>query len=128
MGMIDWTESCTYYDRVCNQYQIEVVSETDSIGSHWFTEKTANCLATGKPFVLVSGQGSLQQLRDWGFKTFDSVIDESYDLAKNPYDRIRRLTQSLNNLYTSSDKGHSIRELYRIASQNIEIYKQFCER
>lgn len=128
MGMIDWQDSSRHYGNVCNQYQIEVVSETDSISNHWFTEKTANCLASGKPFVLVSGQGSLQQLRDWGFQTFDEVLDESYDQATNPFDRIRRLTNTLTKLYTSPDKSKLVSRLYQLASQNIEIYKQFIER
>ena len=38
-------------------------------------------------FVVISGQYYLQNLRKLGFKTFDSVIDESYDLE--PADHIR---------------------------------------
>jgi hypothetical protein len=128
MGMIDWPESCRAYGNVWNQYQIEVVSETDSISDYWFTEKTANCLATGKPFVLVAGTGSLQRLRDMGFQTFGEVLDESYDLAKHPYERIKRLTTSLQQLYTSPSKADDLKQLYCLASQNIEHYRQFSVR
>jgi len=127
MGMIGWYESCENYNNVWNRYQIEVVSETDSVSDFWFTEKTANCLATGKPFVLVAGTGSLQRLRDMGFQTFDPVLDESYDLAKNPYDRIKRLTTSLKTLYNSPSKAQQLTELYQIAQQNIELYKEYSE-
>ena len=128
MGMIDWYDACRKYNNVWNQYQIEVISETDSISDFWFTEKTANCLATGKPFVLVSGEGSLARLRDMGFQTFDSVIDESYDLAKHPYDRIQRLIHSLNELYTSPDKNTSINKLYELAQSNIGRYAEYLSR
>lgn len=128
MGMIDWYDACRSYGNVWNQFQIEVVSETDSIDNFWFTEKTANCLATGKPFVLVSGQGSLKRLRDMGFVTFDTVLDESYDHAQNPYDRIKQLTSALNQLYTSETKAQDLQELYCLASQNIEIYRKYAER
>ena len=128
MGMIDWYDACRKYNNVWNQYQIEVISETDSISDFWFTEKTANCLATGKPFVLVSGEGSLARLRDMGFQTFDSVIDESYDLAKHPYDRIQRLIRSLNELYTSPDKNTSINKLYELAQSNIGRYAEYLSR
>ena len=128
MGMIDWYDACRKYNNVWNQYQIEVISETDSISDFWFTEKTANCLATGKPFVLVSGEGSLARLRDMGFQTFDSVIDESYDLAKHPYDRIQRLIHSLNELYTSPDRNTLINKLYDLAQSNIGRYAEYLSR
>ena len=128
MGMIDWYDACRKYNNVWNQYQIEVISETDSISDFWFTEKTANCLATGKPFVLVSGEGSLARLRDMGFQTFDSVINESYDLSKHPYDRIQRLIHSLNELYTSPDKNTSINKLYELAQSNIGRYAEYLSR
>jgi hypothetical protein len=128
MGMIDWHDACRAYGNVWNRYQIEVVSETDAMDNFWFTEKTANCLATGKPFVLVSGQGSLKRLRNMGFTTFGSVIDETYDNETNPYDRITRLTLSLQNLYTSPSKAEKLQELYRLAGQNIELYQQYSVR
>jgi hypothetical protein len=128
MGMINWQDACRSYGNVWNQYQIEVVSETDSVSDFWFTEKTANCLATGKPFVLVSGQYSLHRLREMGFQTFHSVIDESYDSEPNPYRRIARLTSALKELYTSSSKAEQLQELYRLASQNIELYRKYSER
>lgn len=128
MGMIDWYDACRAYGNVWNKFQIEVISETDSIDNFWFTEKTANCLATGKPFVLVSGQGSLQRLRDMGFVTFDSILDETYDNESNPYDRITHLTSSLQLLYTSPSKAEKLQELYRLAGQNIELYRNYSVR
>jgi hypothetical protein len=128
MGMIDWYDACRSYGNVWNKFQIEVVSETDSIDNFWFTEKTANCLATGKPFVLVSGQGSLQRLRSMGFQTFDTVLDETYDNETNPYNRIKQLTAALEELYNSSSRAEDLQELYRLASQNQELYRNYCVR
>ena len=125
MGMIDWYDACCSYGNVWNRFQIEVVSETDSIDNFWFTEKTANCLATGKPFVLVSGQGSLQRLRDMGFVTFDSVLDETYDLAQNPYNRIRAIVASLHKIHSDQT---AISELYTLAAQNVELYKTYINK
>jgi hypothetical protein len=128
MGMIDWYDACRSYGNVWNKFQIEIVSETDCMDNFWFTEKTANCLATGKPFVLVSGKGSLKRLRDMGFTTFNSVIDESYDDESNPYDRITHLTSSLQLLYTSPRKAEKLELLYHLARQNITLYQQYCVR
>ena len=128
MGMIDWYDACRSYGNVWNQFQIEVVSETDSIDNFWFTEKTANCLATGKPFVLVSGQHSLHKLRTMGFVTFGNVIDEFYDSAHNPYERIKKLTRALQELYNSPSKAEKLQELYSLAHKNIELYQKYIFR
>lgn len=125
MGMIDWQTACRNYGNVWNQYQIEVVSETDTIDNFWFTEKTANCLATGKPFVLVSGQYSLNRLQNMGFQTFNSIIDETYDTASTPYNRIAKIKQSLTELYNSPDRNNKIAELYNLAHTNINRYLQY---
>jgi hypothetical protein len=44
------------------------------------TEKTFKAIALEMPFVLIAPAGSLAYLREYGFQTFDSVFDESYDL------------------------------------------------
>jgi hypothetical protein len=53
----------------------------------YFTEKTGKAFFARRPFVFFGAQHSLKRLKDWGFKTFDSVIDESYDNVYNPVQR-----------------------------------------
>ena len=121
-GTVNWAESYNNYSNIYNQYQIEIVSETDAMSDYWFTEKTARCLAVGKPFVLVSGTGSLTRLRDMGFNTFNEVIDESYDSAPTPTSRINQIITSLQSLYINPNKIDLIKKMYRIAEKNKEIY------
>jgi hypothetical protein len=125
MGMIDWPDACRNYGNVWNKYQIEVVSETDAISDFWFTEKTANCLATGKPFVLISGQGSLKRLREMGFQTFDGILDESYDNATTPYHRIVAVIQTLMDLYKNPNKNILLEQLHLMAQKNINLYCRY---
>ncbi len=66
-----------------------LVTETVYEGRrHHLTEKTFKPICMMMPFVLVSTAGSLKYLRKYGFKTFDSIWDESYD---NETDDTRRL-------------------------------------
>lgn len=44
-----------------------------------FTEKTAKPLIGRRPFVAFAGWRYLHNLRRLGFRTFDGIIDESYD-------------------------------------------------
>lgn len=43
------------------------------------TEKTWRNVSFGMPFVLLSHKNSLKEIRRLGFKTFHTLIDESYD-------------------------------------------------
>lgn len=68
--------------RLYEQTLYSVVTETNDCiedNIYFFTEKTGKCLFAHRPFVLFSGQGHLRYLKSMGFKTFESVIDESYD-------------------------------------------------
>jgi hypothetical protein len=52
----------------------------------------------GMPFILVSTVGSLEYLRSYGFKTFDSLWDESYDLETDDVVRIEKIAKLLERL------------------------------
>ena len=48
-------------------------------GGAFLTEKTFKCLKHGHPFVIVGAPGSLNTLRQLGYRVFDHAIDNSYD-------------------------------------------------
>jgi hypothetical protein len=62
------------------------------------TEKTFKAIALEMPFVLVAPAGSLAYLREYGFRTFAGIFDESYDLETNDVRRIEKVTQLLKDL------------------------------
>ena len=62
------------------------------------TEKTFKAIALEMPFVLVAPAGSLAYLREYGFKTFADVFDESYDLETDDIRRIEKVTKLLKDL------------------------------
>jgi hypothetical protein len=62
------------------------------------TEKTFKAIALEMPFVLVAPAGSLQYLREYGFKTFSGIFDESYDTEINDIHRIERVIKLLKDL------------------------------
>jgi len=68
------------------------------------TEKTFKAIALEMPFVLVAPAGSLAYLREYGFQTFSSVFDESYDTETDDIRRIERVTALLKKLDTLSIK------------------------
>jgi hypothetical protein len=75
---------------------IHVVTETAYFGRKWhLTEKTFKPICLQMPFVLVATAGSLEYLRSYGFKTFNTLWDESYDLETDDHQRLERIAQLL---------------------------------
>jgi hypothetical protein len=118
-----WETSYSEYHNIWNNFKIEVVAETDEMSGYFFTEKTARCLSSGKPFVLIAGTNSLARLREMGFQTYGSVLDETYDAAEHPYKRIKMIVESLWELYNSPDQSSRITQMYQIAEENMVTYK-----
>ena len=120
----DGLSACSEYNKICNRYNIELIFETDEFANNWFTEKTAKCLAAGRPFVLMAGQHSLQNLQAQGYKTFGNSIDENYDQATTPTLRLKSIIKSLTELYNRPNRTNLIQEMFNIAKLNQEIYFQ----
>lgn len=65
---------------IYNASWYSIVTETKHrVNELFISEKTAKPLLCKRVFVLFGAPGCLQILRDNGFKTFSSIIDESYD-------------------------------------------------
>ena len=78
---------------------IYVPTETVYFGQRThITEKTFKAIALEMPFVLVASAGSLEYLREYGFQTFDGILDESYDTETNDMRRVERVAQLLKDL------------------------------
>jgi hypothetical protein len=66
--------------KIYNKTAYSIVMETGADNRYsFFTEKIAKPILGRRLFVVISGQHYLRNLRQLGFKTFDEIIDESYD-------------------------------------------------
>jgi len=87
----------------CAESLLYLVTETVATGRrHHLTEKTFKPIALGMPFVIVGTQGSLKYLRSYGFKTFGSIWDESYDDEPDDQLRYKKIADLLKNLDSMS--------------------------
>lgn len=65
---------------VYNQTAYSLIAETNFHNDYvFFTEKTVKPILGRRLFIMLGNRFSLRRLRELGFKTFDSIIDESYD-------------------------------------------------
>lgn len=88
----------TNFDQAADSL-VYVPTETVYFGSRLhITEKTFKAIAMEMPFVLVAPAGSLAYLKEYGFRTFGDVIDESYDEETDDIRRLERVAQLLKDL------------------------------
>lgn len=68
----------------------------------FFTEKIAKPLAIGHPWIAATNRGFYRDLRDLGFRTFDHVIDESFDDIDHDQSRMERIVEVIQDLENQS--------------------------
>jgi len=74
----DWPKQVEPLHRYYKNMFVDIVSETD-LDTCFTTEKTLRPIIFKTPFLLMAGKGTLQKLKDIGFKTFDHWWSEDYD-------------------------------------------------
>lgn len=84
--------------------KVNIITETlfEENAIH-ITEKTWKAIYLGIPFVICASLNHLYELKLMGFKTFHSVIDESYDSRKDHFDKIPQIIDSAVELSKISD-------------------------
>jgi len=91
----------------CDKFDIQVVPETifDTSKIH-LTEKIFKPIVMYQPFILVSGANSLHYLRSYGFKTFSSLWDESYDTEVDSFKRLQLIKDLISTLIKMDKKEY----------------------
>ena len=85
---------------VYNQTAYSVVAETNYNNDHSFnTEKIVKPILAERLFVVFSGQHYLRNLRRLGFKTFDGIIDETYDTIADHEQRFKLILDQMRYLF-----------------------------
>ncbi len=88
------------------------------------TEKIFKPIVSKQPFMLLAAPGNLAYLKSYGFKTFDSVIDESYDTIEDNDARIDAVVAQMKwycNL-SLKEKSRVIERLAPIVEYNFEHF------
>jgi hypothetical protein len=92
------------------------------------TEKIFKPIVSKQPFMLLAAPGNLAYLKSYGFKTFNSVIDETYDTIQDNDRRTEAVVEQLHwycNL-TPGEKTDIISQLEPIIDYNFHhFYGEF---
>jgi hypothetical protein len=81
------------------------------------TEKIWKPVVVGHPFVVIANQGYYRDLHNLGFRTFDHLIDESFDQIENHTDRMERVARVVEDL-CQQDLASFVEECYNVCKYN----------
>jgi hypothetical protein len=106
---------------------VNVVNETHQPDDIVFiTEKTYRSINYCRPFVINGDSGSLQYLKEMGFKTFDKFWDESYD-TDDDHTKITKICNIVE--YVSGLDIRELQTLYQamlpILEHNYKVLKSY---
>lgn len=91
------------------------------------TEKIAKPLAIGHPWICATNAGFYRGMRDLGFQTFHTLIDESFDSIDSAQDRMDRIIQVVQDL-CSHDLDSFVHESRSICKYNQQHLREFIQR
>jgi len=106
---------------------VNVVTEATHCNRGFFTEKTMIPLILKRPFFMCCGVNSLVMLREQGYKTFDTLWDESYDSEPDLYKRYIMIAEQLKYLCSLSfpDLRDKIEQAQDILDHNYKTFFSF---
>jgi hypothetical protein len=113
-------------DQVCLDSWVTVVSEasfSDFDQQLFLSEKVFKPIVCFHPFIILGNKGSLKELRDMGYKTFDGFIDESYDNLST-FERYDAIVESIKKIIAIEDKASWIESMRPILEHNYENLKK----
>jgi hypothetical protein len=97
----EWGEIYIQAEQYIDTY-FSVVTETVHAWPYSFrTEKIWKPIAMGHPWICIANRGFYQDLRDLGFQTFSSIIDESFDSIEDNTARLHRASEVIKDICRS---------------------------
>lgn len=114
--------SCILPYDIYNDSWYSVVCETSCDAPSMFTEKTAKPILAKRLFVLVGAQYQIKDLQSMGYRTFNGIIDESYDNLANDEARWHGAWEQIVKLLTMDPKV-VYNEVQEIVEHNYQLFR-----
>lgn len=107
--------------QIYNQTAYSLVAETNCDNHYMFpTEKIVKPILGRRLFIVFSGCHYLKHLRNLGFKTFDGIIDESYDTIYNLQTRGQLILEQIKYL-VNQDQLSILKQIQSITEHNYRV-------
>lgn len=127
-----WLFNNTWGDAVVNprpyvETCFSVVTETIYDYPYTFrTEKIWKPILMGHPWIAVANHGYYRDLRAQGFKTFDSLIDESFDLEPDATKRMHLIADAIKEIIDNGSRAFltAAEHICKYNQQRLQEYNQ----
>jgi hypothetical protein len=93
-----WTLIAEHFDDTYCHIILETLYDAEQSGGAFLTEKTFKPIRHAQPFIVFGTVDSLSTLRKLGYKTFDNLLNNSYDAEINNTERFKKTLNSLEKL------------------------------
>ena len=106
-----------------NQTEFEIVLETLFDDARiQLTEKSLRPIACGQPFLIMGAPGTLKYLQKYGFKTFEGIIDESYDSINDSKNRMQAVIDTMMTIakWTSQERKDNLDKIKKMAIDEVK--------
>ena len=131
----EWGEIYLYAPPYIDTY-FSIVTETVFTYPYSFrTEKIWKPIAMGHPWICAANRGYYKDMKNLGFQTFSSIIDESFDTIDNDQTRIKRLANVVEDLcrsdlqsFLAAAKPVCKYNQQHLAEMRPKVQKEFPER
>ena len=112
------------YFSLVNETTFHTKAGYDSVP--FFSEKIFKCIAMKHPFIIVTVPNSLKYLKELGYKTFDNIIDESYDQEIDDALRAIKITNEVERLCNLNEQKleNFLIESRKICDYNYNVMKK----
>lgn len=101
--------------KIYNQCWYSLVTETEGDFPNFYSEKTGRPLLAKRLFIVFAAQYHLKRLKEFGFKTFDGIINEGYDNISNIQERYAQAWKQVEFLVKQDPV-----EIYKLAQPILE--------
>lgn len=108
-----------YTDSYCS-FVLETLYDAEQSGGAFLTEKTFKAILNGHPFVIFGCANTLATLRGLGYRTFDHLIDTSYDTIEDNTKRFQATMAAVRQLLGQAD----LHSWYQLAQADIKYNQQ----
>jgi hypothetical protein len=97
---------------------METHFDADGCAGIFLTEKTFKPIKHGQLFFIAGPAGSLQLLRDMGYRVFDTILDNSYDRIPDHTERWKKLCGAI------EQSQYRLKDRFEVSRADIEHNQQ----
>lgn len=122
-----------HYDNLSNLFTLKknfntslfsIVTESQYFERYGIvSEKTMNAIVAGHPFIVIGHQHILEDIRAYGFKTYDHIFDEGYDTADNKHRAGKALDD--NHMFIDNMSENQMYDILEYCQETIDYNRDY---